>query len=142
MGTMCKRSNYTQNAPQYEGDCEYRISSINIGIFLQMAGHMAGHIFSNTLYQDLLSAHVTMNLELFDAYNSVIDFDCGAEVTTIYPVQGGFLGMSWQQQCETHQSQLVMFYTEQIVSIIARDSSACTSRWVTCRAVTVICVSQ
>ena len=24
---MCKRSNYTQNAPQYEGDCEYRISS-------------------------------------------------------------------------------------------------------------------
>ena len=28
MGTMCKRSNYTQNAPQYEGDCEYRISSI------------------------------------------------------------------------------------------------------------------
>ena len=28
MGTMCKRSNYTQNAPRYEGDCEYRISSI------------------------------------------------------------------------------------------------------------------
>ena len=27
MGTMCKRSNYTQNAPQYEGDCEYRITS-------------------------------------------------------------------------------------------------------------------
>ena len=27
MGTMCKMSNYTQNAPQYEGDCEYRISS-------------------------------------------------------------------------------------------------------------------
>ena len=24
---MCKMSNYTQNAPQYEGDCEYRISS-------------------------------------------------------------------------------------------------------------------
>ena len=24
---MCKRSNYTQNAPQYEGYCEYRISS-------------------------------------------------------------------------------------------------------------------
>ena len=23
MGTMCKRSNYTQNAPQYEGDCEF-----------------------------------------------------------------------------------------------------------------------
>ena len=29
MGTMCKRSNYTQNSPQYEGDCEYRITSIN-----------------------------------------------------------------------------------------------------------------
>ena len=27
MGTMCKRSNYTQNSPQYEGDCEYRITS-------------------------------------------------------------------------------------------------------------------
>ena len=27
---MCKRSNYTQNAPQYEGDCEYRISSNHI----------------------------------------------------------------------------------------------------------------
>ena len=26
---MCKRSNYTQNAPQYEGDCEYRITSNN-----------------------------------------------------------------------------------------------------------------
>ena len=25
---MCKRSNYTQNSPQYEGDCEYRITSI------------------------------------------------------------------------------------------------------------------
>ena len=24
---MCKRSNYTQNSPQYEGDCEYRITS-------------------------------------------------------------------------------------------------------------------
>ena len=29
MGTVCKRSNYTQNAPQYEGDCEYRITSNN-----------------------------------------------------------------------------------------------------------------
>ena len=28
MGTMCKRSNYTQNSPQYEGDCEYRITSV------------------------------------------------------------------------------------------------------------------
>ena len=27
MGTMCKRSNYTPNSPQYEGDCEYRITS-------------------------------------------------------------------------------------------------------------------
>ena len=26
---MCKRSNYTQNAHQYEGDCEYRITSNN-----------------------------------------------------------------------------------------------------------------
>ena len=25
---MCKRSNYTQNSPQYEGDCEYRITSL------------------------------------------------------------------------------------------------------------------
>ena len=25
---MCKRSNYTQNSPQYEGDCEYRITSV------------------------------------------------------------------------------------------------------------------
>ena len=29
MGTMCKRSNYTPNSPQYEGDCEYRITSHN-----------------------------------------------------------------------------------------------------------------
>ena len=28
MGTMCKRSNYTPNSPQYEGDCEYRITSL------------------------------------------------------------------------------------------------------------------
>ena len=32
MGTMFKRSNYTQNAPQNEGDCEYRISSINVNV--------------------------------------------------------------------------------------------------------------
>ena len=28
MERMCKRPNYIQSAPQYEGDCEYRISSI------------------------------------------------------------------------------------------------------------------
>ena len=27
---MCRRSNYTQNAPQYERDCEYRISSNDV----------------------------------------------------------------------------------------------------------------
>ena len=40
MGKMCKRSNYTQNAPQYEGDCEYRISSV----ILRLKAHVGAAV--------------------------------------------------------------------------------------------------